>query len=204
VLKTAAGEAAVGTPSDAPRQRHAHWRLVDAGAPELRDAPLPEGQVVDCRVELVEARPIPAPTEVEIAALGVKAPIVPLGVDKDGLMEAPDGPDVVGWYRTSARAGQPGNSVMSAHIDWRDRLAVFANLGQLAPGDRVVVRGEDGRDYVYAVAWNRAYPKDRAPTRELLATTDDAVLTLISCDGVFDQRTRDYSHRRVVRAELLP
>jgi hypothetical protein len=38
--------------------------------------------------------------------------------------------------------------------------------------------------------------------RQILAGSDDAVLTLISCDGVFDQKTHDYSNRRIVRAKL--
>ena len=117
-------------------------------------------------------------------------------------MQEPAGPEVVGWYEGSARAGQPGNSVMSGHLDWRERTAVFWGLRDLKEGQEIRVRGEDGRTHTYTVEWNRSFRVDQVPKAEVLGGTDTASLTLITCDGTFDAIARDYSHRRVVRATL--
>jgi sortase (surface protein transpeptidase) len=200
-LRWGAGEQSARAPSLGDRQAHVRWRLPGAAA-QLEQAPLPEAGQSACG-EVVQARSVAAPVGLTIPSIGVSAPIVPLGVGKDGQMESPDGPDDVGWYRTSARPGQPGNLVLSGHLDWRDRLAVFASLRQLEPGSTVVVRGEDGVEHSYAVEWNRSYPGATAPIDEIVSGSDDSLLTLITCDGAFDRATRTYLSRRVVRARLV-
>jgi LPXTG-site transpeptidase (sortase) family protein len=109
----------------------------------------------------------------------------------------------VGWYRTSARAGQPGNSVMSGHVDWGQNTAVFWGLRQLRTGDVLQVRGADGEVHAYAVEWNERFSARQAPVQRLVGGTEDAVLTLITCEGVYDRTIRDYTERRVVRARLI-
>jgi LPXTG-site transpeptidase (sortase) family protein len=192
------GEAAAE--ATAARGEHLHWRLPPGG--QLEPAPLPAPSGRDCGRAVVKADPIAAPGGLEIPSIGVDAPVVPLGIDKDGLMQEPTSPDVVGWYGGSARAGQPGNSVMSGHVDWRQRTAVFWDLRKLQAGDEIRVRGQDGRLHTYTVDWNRAFPVEQVPKREVLEGTDDATLTLITCDGQFDPIARDYSHRRAVRASI--
>jgi Protein of unknown function (DUF4012)/Sortase domain len=182
--------------------RHYRWRLDSAESGGLRDMPLPEAAVGGCGAPIVAAEPIAAPTWLDIPAARVSAAIVELGVEPDGTMEAPATPDVVGWYRMSARAGQPGNSVFSGHVDWGRGTAVFWGLRDLVPSDPIVLRGADGVEHRYLVEWNRVFDRNDPSATELVRGWRGSVLTLITCDGTYDRSIRDYSGRRIVRAVL--
>jgi LPXTG-site transpeptidase (sortase) family protein len=103
----------------------------------------------------------------------------------------------------SSRAGEPGNSVMSGHVDWAGKTAAFWGLRKLQKGDLIEISGSNGGTHHYAVESNQSFPWQSAPVDRIVGPTSDSVLTLITCDGVFDQRAREYSERRVVRARLL-
>jgi hypothetical protein len=180
---------------------HAHWRMSAAEMPSLSAAPLPD-EVGSCEQGLVEARPVAPPESIEIPGARISGRIVELGVSEDGQMEAPPTPDVVGWYRMSARPGEPGNSVMAGHLDWGQSTGAFWGLHQLQQGDRIQVRGTDGNVHTYAVEWNHVFPLHTAPVDQLVGPTEDSVLTLITSDGVLDTHSREYPDRRVVRARL--
>jgi sortase (surface protein transpeptidase) len=197
------GHAAFAELANSPGQ-HVHWQLESSGsASRLEDRPLPNGLAGGCNLPLVQAQPVAAPVWVEIPSAHVAAPVVELGVEDDGQMDAPADGDVVGWYRMSARAGQPGNSVMSGHIDWGHAPAVFWGLRALRPGDRITVRGGDDVTYVYAVEWNTSFPTGAVPVQQVVGGSFDTLLTLITCDGIYDGTERAYSERRVVRARLV-
>jgi sortase (surface protein transpeptidase) len=132
----------------------------------------------------------------------ISAEIVDLGIGADGVMEPPPTPDVVGWYRMSARAGQPGNSVLSGHVDWGKNTAVFWGLRNLQPDEPILLRGSDGVQHRYVVEWNRVFARTDPATPDIVAGSRESILTLITCDGMYDRSIRDYSDRRVVRAVL--
>ena len=181
---------------------HYHWRLQDAPGANLLDAPLPEPGPGGCGTPPVTASPIAAPAWLEIPSAHISAAVVDLGLDAQGAMEAPPTPDVVGWYRMSARAGQPGNSVLSGHVDWGQNTAVFWGLRNLEPADAILVRGTDGAQHRYIVEWNRVFGRNDASASTLVSGSSGNLLTLITCDGVYDRSIRDYSDRRIVRAIL--
>jgi hypothetical protein len=182
--------------------RNYHWRLSSEGAGEFGEAPLPEPAAGGCGIPLVSAAPIAAPAWVEIPGAHVSASVIDLGVGADGAMESPPTPDVVGWYRMSARAGQPGNSVFSGHVDWGHNTAVFWGLRNLSPNDAILLRGSDGVQHRYVVEWNRVFARTDPTTSGIVGASKASILTLITCDGVYDQSIRDYLDRRVVRAVL--
>src|SRR5690606_30274144 len=101
----------------------------------------------------------------------VDASIETLGVDDQGVMQAPTEGDVVGWYDSSARPGWPGNTVMAGHLDWRKRPAVFFRLRELQPGDQIEVEAADGTSYVYLVAESESFHVDNAPLFRLVGPT---------------------------------
>jgi hypothetical protein len=182
---------------------HGYWRLqTDGDTARLADTPLPQGVPGGCDQPVVKANPIAPPVALAIPSAHIAAPVVDLGIGDDGQMEAPPTPDVVGWYRMSARAGQPGNTVMSGHVDWGTNTAVFWGLRNLHPGDRISVRGADGVSYVYTVEWNESFPTDAVPVERIVGGSYDSLLTLITCDGLYDRAHQAYLERRVVRARL--
>lgn len=155
-----------------------------------------------------------------IAAIGVDAPIgaheVPDTVGS--RMPNPYGPGDVAWYdfEHPSFGGTPGsghNAVISGHIDYNATVAhaalryrgpgVFARLGELQPGDVIEVQ-RDGRIHRYAVSWKRVLPEHATAWEETLSSrVPIEAITLYTCDGAFDRGRLSYSHRLIVRAELL-
>ena len=141
-----------------------------------------------------------APVGLTIEAAGIDAGIEALRV-VDGAMQDPTGPWVVAWYENLGALGRDGNVVMAGHIDyWNVGPAVFYNLSTLEPGDEIVVSGEDGKTYPFAVEWVRQYDSASMPLDEVAGPTEGQSLTLITCGGAFDYANGLYLQRTVVRA----
>ena len=153
--------------------------------------------------DLVQERTIAAPIApvgLAIETAGVDAGIEALRVI-DGAMQDPSGPWVVAWYENLGALGTIGNVVMAGHIDyWNVGPSVFYNLSTLQPGDEIVVSGEDGKTYPFAVEWVREYDSWSMPLDEVAGPTDGQSLTLITCGGAFDYANGQYLQRTVVRA----
>jgi hypothetical protein len=179
-----------------------HWRLTADSPGVLGEAPVPTPAAGGCSMPLVSAAPIAPPAWLDIPAAHISAQVVDLGVGVDGAMEPPPTPDVVGWYRMSARAGQPGNSVFSGHVDWGTNTAVFWGLRDLSPDEPILLRGADGVQHRYVVEWNKVFARNDPSTSDIVGGTRTSILTLITCDGEYDRSSREYSDRRVVRAIL--
>ena len=164
----------------------------------------------DIRISSTAAVPAtPEPSRAPVAKLvipkiGVDAPVVTIGVDDQGVMQSPKGPEDVGWYDFTAQPGYGGNAVFGGHVDYHDYgPAVFWELRNLTAGDIVEVRLADGTSYSYVVVSATSYKADEAPIQEIVGPTPKESVTLITCTGTFDRSVRQYSHRLVVRAERL-
>jgi hypothetical protein len=70
----------------------------------------------------------------------------------------------------------------------------------LEPGNEVVVTGDDGKTYPFAVEWVRQYDSASIPLDEVTGPTAEQSLTLITCGGAFDYTNGHYLQRTVVRA----
>ena len=144
------------------------------------------------------------PSRIVIPSIGVDAPISVKSLGPDGGMEPPNGPTT--WPGTASQAGRVagGNAVFSAHVDYRNYgPAVFARLKDLKKGDLVDVYLADGTVYRYQVVFSLSYPAESAPVEEIVGPTSKEVITMITCTGTFDEASRQYSHRLVVRAERV-
>ncbi|MGE5620226.1 MAG: class F sortase [Sphingomonadaceae bacterium] len=142
------------------------------------------------------------PRQIRIPAIGVDAGFEYVGLAADGAMDVPKDGNNVAWYRLGPKPGEPGNAVVAGHVDWGGKTAVFWELGSLKAGDLVEITATDGRKYEYVVQWLRWYDADDAPVEEVFGQSDGYELTLITCGGDFDRRTRQYLKRLVVRATL--
>jgi hypothetical protein len=143
---------------------------------------------------------IVAPVGLAVEAAGIDAGIEALRVI-DGAMQDPTGPWVVAWYENLGSLGTAGNVVMAGHIDyWNVGPAVFYNLSTLQAGDEIVVTGDDGKAYPFAVEWVRQYDSASIPLDEVAGPTEEQSLTLITCGGAFDYTNGHYLQRTVVRA----
>ena len=150
----------------------------------------------------VEDTPVGAttPTSVRIGAIGVDAPVTPVGLEPSGEMEIPESVAQVGWYRLGAVPGRPGSAVLAGHVDSRSqgRGAFFA-LSAVEPGTQVTVTDVRGAEHQFEVVARRQFPKDGLPA-DLFSNTGDARLALITCGGDFNGATRSYRDNVVVYA----
>jgi LPXTG-site transpeptidase (sortase) family protein len=141
------------------------------------------------------------PSRLIVPSIGVDAPILELGVQPDGAMDSPKGPDPVAWYTFSPTPGNPGNAVLSGHRDWYTGVTgVFWRLGELQEGSALIVVLSDGTRLDYVVGLSAQLAPDEVPIDEIVGQTRDEMVTLITCEGSFDPTSRDYDKRRVIRA----
>jgi LPXTG-site transpeptidase (sortase) family protein len=148
--------------------------------------------------------PTALPVRLVIPKIGIDAPVTEKGLDPNGAMQNPNGPEDVAWYDFTARPGQGGNAVFSGHLDYHDYgPAVFARLREMTAGDLVEVRLEDGTVHRYVVTISVLYPADSAPSQEIVGPTGREMVTLVTCGGTWQGRPQGYSHRLVVRADHL-
>lgn len=117
--------------------------------------------------------PIPTPgpeqaTQIQINAIDVNAPIV----QGDTWEQLKKG---VGQYIGSANPGQPGNMVLSGHDDVYGEI--FRRLDELKQGDKIIIYTAQ-HSFTYTVSDTKIVnPTDV----EVMASTSDPTLTLISC-----------------------
>lgn len=141
-----------------------------------------------------------APAErLRISRIGVDAPLVYLNVNAQGNMDVPAGPDLVAWYDFTSKPGMgSGNAVFSGHVDYRGHgPAVFWDLSDLEAGDVIEVQLRDGVVVQYEVTAEADIPLAQLDMAEVLATTTDETITLITCSGEFS--AGEYSNRHIVR-----
>ncbi len=119
--------------------------------PTLQPTPTPFvlGPLFDAGLDL-KAGPIDVPLELQIPSLKVKAPVLGVGLTSENVMDAPKGPigdpiwHAAYWYRGSGIPGEPGIATIAGHVnDPLGRSEIFAHLGDLQPGDLIIIHVKD-------------------------------------------------------------
>jgi sortase (surface protein transpeptidase) len=147
--------------------------------------------------------PVVRPSEVEVPAIGVRAPVIELGLDTRGRLEVPSDPQAAGWWTGGPEPGASGPAVIAGHVDSFRGPGVFFRLPELARGDRIVVRNEDGAVARFAVDRVERWPKDAFPTDAVYRQADGAELRLITCGGTFDRQALRYLDNIIVFAHAV-
>ena len=189
------------------------------------EVPLPApADVVDADLGL-RAGPVDVPLELRVPAIGLRASVAAVGITSEDVMDAPMGPagdpvwDQAFWYRGSAVPGSASTALIAGHVGGPGgRSAAFARIGDLRPGDLILVRDtRSGLDVQFAVTESETYSIDEARDPAVLTriygagpvtgtppqpSTDGlAHLTLITCAGSFVDGT--HSHRLAVFASRV-
>ena len=131
-----------------------------------------------------------APSRLVIPSIGLDAPVVTVGwsvVTQNGqqvsLWDVPNR-YAAGWLKSSAQAGEPGNTVLDGHHNIAGE--VFRNLADLKQGDAVQVwAGDHARDYVVSLLKILPEKGQPIPVRlenaRWIQPTEDERLTLVTC-----------------------
>lgn len=143
-----------------------------------------------------------APAAITIASIGVHSALQPLGLEKDGSLQAPTKWQVAGWYADGVRPGDPGPAVIAGHVDSVNGPAVFSKLTKVKPGQTVTVTQRSGHTLAFVVDTVIRYPKNKFPTAAVYGPTPLPVLRLVTCTGDFNTTTHHYVDNLVVSAHL--
>lgn len=158
--------------------------------PPLPDLSSPLG------IKVVQAMQTPVttdaspPVRLEIPSVKIDSPVVPVtwrmipskNGEKRSEWEVAD--YAVGHHYGSANPGQPGNVVLSGHVDYKGE--VFRNLDKVNKGDEVTVYTEKGQ-YMYVVT-DLVLVREEGVSEEqkwrnamYMNPTPDLTLTMITC-----------------------
>jgi hypothetical protein len=148
------------------------------------------------------------PWEFILPSAKIRADVVRIGLTFSNALGAPDNPEVIGWWEAGPAPGEPGNVLLDGHRDYTD---IDDNVGtgvcwlllNTNIGDFIIIRDAEAEtNYLYtviettSVAWN-----DNVGV-EYLQPTHESRLTLVTCEGSFDEGSHNYSNRRILVAEL--
>jgi len=138
-----------------------------------------------------------------VERIGVEAAVESKGVDSHNVMESPDQPFDVAWYRFTAQPGSGSNAVFSGHRDfWGVGPAVFWHLSDLRAGDTADVVSAQGSEVRYQVTQVTSYDVASIPMHTVLAPSKQDQITIMTCAGAFHQ-AGGYDHRLVVRGTRI-
>ncbi|MFJ7331064.1 class F sortase [Streptomyces cyaneofuscatus] len=147
-----------------------------------------------------------APRSVEVPSVGIDAPVVPRGLDRDGAIDPPpyDLPQTAGWYGKGTEPGAEGAALLVGHVDTETKPAVFYGLSAVRPGEKVKVVREDGSVAEFTVDDVQVVTRERFDAEKAYGPRVDgrAELRLITCGGKYDQKSRSYTANVVVSAYL--
>ncbi|WP_338898070.1 class F sortase [Streptomyces sp. TG1A-60] len=146
------------------------------------------------------------PQRLDIPSMGVRAPVVARGLDRDGAIEPPSysRPGAVGWYAGGTPPGAPGAALFVGHVDTDTRPAVFYRLSALRVGETIRVIRDDGRVAEFTVDDVQVIGRDDFDAQRAYGVRQSgrAELRLVTCGGTFDRTSRTYTANVVVSAYL--
>ncbi|GAA1991306.1 class F sortase [Microbacterium pumilum] len=142
------------------------------------------------------------PAGIRIPRIGVTSTLESLGIDGEGKLDAPRDFDLAGWYAGGVVPGAVGPAIIAGHVDSPTAPAVFARLGELAPGDEVVITRTDGVELTFRVTGSAQSAKSAFPTDDVYSPVPAPELRLITCAGAFDSAVGHYTDNLVVFAVL--
>ncbi|MFG3281651.1 class F sortase [Streptomyces sp. NPDC048111] len=152
----------------------------------------------------VQPLPFAPASRVRIEAINVDAPLMDVGTDAQGWVQAPppQDPNLAGWYQNGVAPGMRGTSVIVGHVDNMKGPAVFYGLGSLQKGNHIEVQRFDGRTAVFEVYGVEVFDKASFPGTRVYGDTGHPELRVITCGGGFS-RARGYDGNVVAFARMV-
>ncbi|GAB2814216.1 class F sortase [Streptomyces chlorus] len=182
----------------------------DEGPPQpagaaAADSRVPGATVATATATATAVQPLPysVPGRVRIPAIQVDAPVMAVGLDAEGRVDAPppEDPNLAGWFTGGVAPGEKGTAVVVGHVDNHLGPAVFYGLGALTKGNHVEVEREDGKAAVFEIYGIEVFAKKDFPGDRVYNSKGSPELRVITCGGGFTQQD-GYDGNVVVFARL--
>lgn len=139
------------------------------------------------------------PVKLLIPSIGVKAPVEQGELLSSRQQLVPESMHTTSWFSDGSQPGEPGNAVIVGHT-WSKGDGVFDRLPQLAAGDTIIVRTEEG-EIKFSVTSVGQIPIDEFEknAEAIYRVTGPPGLILMTCG---DWNGSGYDATTVVYAEL--
>ena len=153
------------------------------------------------------------PVSLIVADHHVRAPVSANRLNADGSLYVPPNPRAVSWASQDMAPGSTyGTIILVAHVNYAGVAGAFADLSDYRVGQIIILVLADGRRMKYAVAaepievnknqvgLRRQELFDQTHAYGLAGRPKSGRLLLLSCGGVFDNRTGHYESNIFVYA----
>jgi LPXTG-site transpeptidase (sortase) family protein len=147
--------------------------------------------------------PKSSPILISIPSLGVKAKLIQLGLQKNGMIEVPKTGIVGGWFTGAPTPGEIGPAIIAAHVDMGGKKGIFFNIKKMKKNDLIRVLRSDGKTVNFQVDSVKTFLKDDFPTQLVYGDLNFAGLRLITCGGGFDAKIGHYKSNVIVFARMV-
>lgn len=88
--------------------------------------------------------------------------------------------------------------MIAGHVDSKEGPAVFYDLDELEPADRVIVHRSDASRIAFVVRGMEQHGKDSFPTQRVYRSSGAPRLRLVTCSGDFNEDTGHYEDNTIV------
>jgi hypothetical protein len=133
----------------------------------------------------------PPGSRVVVPALGMAAPLEPVGAPGN-VMTVPLDPHVLGWWNGGAVPGSGhGNVIVVGHVNFNGVSGALSMLPRTHVGDTVTIT-EPHSSYRYRISALRTYPKNLGLPPSTFSSAGAEQLVLITCGGPFDPVSGNY------------
>lgn len=176
----------------------------DIGPPQPASAAAADSRTAGAFGRTPAPLPYAVPDRVQIPAIRVDAPVMPVGLDTDGWVAAPppEDPNLAGWFTGGVSPGEKGTAVVVGHVDNKLGPAVFYGLGALKKGNRVEVARKDGKTAAFEIYGIEVFEKNNFPGDRVYASKGSPELRIITCGGGFS-KANGYDGNVVAFARLV-
>jgi sortase (surface protein transpeptidase) len=149
--------------------------------------------------------PKSVPLSIEIPKIGVQSTLLSLGLTRHRTVQLPppSTPMQAGWFDGGPTPGEIGPATIFGHMDGDHQEGIFFRLDELAPGDLVLIKRQDGSTATFRVTHVQELSKGSFPTDAVHGATTDAELRLVTCGSTFDPATHGYRDNIIVFATLV-
>lgn len=142
------------------------------------------------------------PIRLKIPAINVNVVIEYVGLTPQGAIDVPKKSNNVAWFDLGARPGDNGSAIITGHVNWyAGASGVFANLHKLKPGDKITVQDNQGLLISFVIRESRIYDAAANAIDVFSSSDGKAHLNLITCEGLWNKLSQQYSKRLVVFAD---
>lgn len=146
------------------------------------------------------------PVTIEIPKINVNSKVQKVALTETGDIGTPSGTTKykdVGWYTGSSIPGEKGKSIIVGHFNGRGALpAVFFDLGKLEVGDEIFVNHINGEKSRFVVFTKESVSYDNPPLEKIFAPTDEKIMILFTCEGIWIPDKKTYDARLLVYTRL--